>query len=141
VGEGAAFFEVDLSGAEEDAGDGAVTCRLVGGDVAARIQCRYVLDASGQNGVLGRQLGLRVFDDGFRFMSVWGYFDDSKYIAADGTIYSAQSVRDKPPTTYVSALPQGDGWAWPCHIRRPQTTSMGRVLPIPWPHETQGPGA
>jgi len=133
-----AVLEADFSRAEGDPGEVAVTYRPVGGDVASRIQCRYVLDASGQTGVLGRQLGLRVFDEGFRFMSVWGYFDDSKYIAADGTICSAQSVRDKPPTTYVSALPQGDGWAWLWHIMLRETTSIGLVIPIAWAHETRG---
>jgi flavin-dependent dehydrogenase len=135
-----AVLDADFSRAEGDRSEVAVTYRPVGGDVASRIQCRHVLDASGQNGVLGRQLGLRVFDDGFRFMSVWGYFDDSKYLAADGMICSAESVRDKPPTTYVSALPQGDGWAWLWHIMLRQTTSIGLVIPIAWAHETRGQG-
>jgi flavin-dependent dehydrogenase len=132
IGEEIAVLEADFSRAEEDPSEVRVTYRPVGDDTASRIRCRYVLDASGQTGVIGRQLGLRTFDDGFRFMSVWGYFDDSKYIAADGMIYSAQSAREKPPTTYVSALPQSDGWAWLWHIMLRKTTSIGLVVPIAW---------
>ena len=136
VGEEIAVLEADFSRAGEG-DDVTVTYRPVASDEAAQIRCRYVLDASGQTGVIGRQLGLRVFDEGFRFMSVWGYFDDSKYIAADGKIYSEGSVRDVPPTTYVSALPQGDGWAWLWHIMLRKTTSIGLVIPIAWAQETR----
>jgi flavin-dependent dehydrogenase len=73
-------------------------------------------------------------------MSVWGYFDDSKYLAADGMIYSAQSLREKPPTTYVSALPQGDGWAWLWHIMLRKTTSIGLVIPIAWAQQSKASG-
>ncbi len=137
IGEEIAVLEADFSRADEG-DDVTVTYRPVGGDKASRIRCRYVLDASGQTGVLGRQLGLRTFDEGFRFMSVWGYYDDSKYIAADGKIYPARSVRDVPPTTYVSALPQGDGWAWLWHIMLRKTTSIGLVIPIAWAQATRG---
>ena len=138
VGEEIAVLDTDFSRAEHDESEVSVTYRPVGDSLAAKIRCSYVLDASGQTGVIGRQLGLRVFDEGFRFMSVWGYFDDSKYIAADGLIYSAQSVREKPPTTYVSALPQGDGWAWLWHIMLRKTTSIGLVVPIAWAQSTKG---
>jgi flavin-dependent dehydrogenase len=138
VGEQVAVLDADFSRAENEETEVSVSYRPVGDNSASQIRCRYVVDASGQTGVIGRQLGLRVFDEGFRFMSVWGYFDDSKYLAADGMIYSAQSVREKPPTTYVSALPQGDGWAWLWHIMLRETTSIGLVIPIAWARETRG---
>jgi flavin-dependent dehydrogenase len=113
-----------------------VNYRAVGESAAEarpeRITCRYVVDASGQNAVIGRQLGLRIIDEAFRFMSVWGYFTDSSYLAADGQIYPASQVRTVPPTTYVSALPQGDGWAWLWHIMLRDLTSIGLVLPLAW---------
>ena len=137
VGEEIAVLAADFSNAEQDESEVSVSYRLVGADSASRIRCRYVVDASGQNGVIGRQLGLREFDEGFRFMSVWGYFDNSDYLAADGRIYPAKSVREVPPTTYVSALPQGDGWAWLWHIMLRETTSIGLVIPIAWVHETK----
>lgn len=138
IGEEIAVLDADFSRAEEEACEVSVSYRPVGADSASRIHCRYVVDASGQNGVIGRQLGLRVFDEAFRFMSVWGYFDGSKYLAADGVIYPAQSVREIPPTTYVSALPQGDGWAWLWHIMLRKTTSIGLVIPIAWAQESKG---
>ncbi len=138
IGEEIAVLQADLSRAEEDQREVSVTYRPVGDHTASRIRCRYVVDASGQTGVIGRQLGLRVFDEAFRFMSVWGYFDDSKYLAADGQIYPARSVREVPPTTYVSALPQGDGWAWLWHIMLRKTTSIGLVIPITWAQESKG---
>jgi flavin-dependent dehydrogenase len=137
VGEEITVLEADLSRAEEDESEVSVSYRPVGEGSASRIRCRYVVDASGQTGVVGRQLGLRVFDEGFRFMSVWGYFDNSSYLAADGLIYSARSVREVPPTTYVSALPQGDGWAWLWHIILRQTTSIGLVIPKAWVRESK----
>jgi len=138
VGEEIAVLEADLSRAEEDESEVSVSYRPVGESSDSRIRCRYVVDASGPTGVIGRQLGLRVFDEGFRFMSVWGYFDNSSYLAADGLIYPARSVRQVPPTTYVSALPQGDGWAWLWHIMLRQTTSIGLVIPKAWVRETKG---
>jgi flavin-dependent dehydrogenase len=138
VGEEITVLEADLSRAEEDESEVSVSYRPVGESGDSRIRCRYVVDASGQTGVIGRQLGLRVFDEGFRFMSVWGYFDNSSYLAADGQIYPARSVRQVPPTTYVSALPQGDGWAWLWHIMLRQTTSIGLVIPKAWVRESKG---
>jgi flavin-dependent dehydrogenase len=137
VGEEISVLEADLSRAEEDESVVSVSYRPVGEDNVSSIRCRYVVDASGQSGVIGRQLGLRVFDEAFRFMSVWGYFENSSYLAADGLIYPAQSVLQVPPTTYVSALPQGDGWAWLWHIILRETTSIGLVIPIAWVHETK----
>jgi len=138
VGEEIAVLEADLARAEDAESEVSVSYRPVGEHGAARIRCRYVVDASGQTGVIGRQLGLRVFDEAFRFMSVWGYFKNSSYLAADGLIYPARSVLQVPPTTYVSALPQGDGWAWLWHIMLRETTSVGLVIPIAWARETRG---
>lgn len=138
VGEEIAALQADFSRAED--GEVTVLYRPVGESGESPIRCRYVVDASGQTGVVSRQLGLRMFDEGFRFMSVWGYFDNSSYLAADGLVYPAQRVRDVAPTTYVSALPQGDGWAWLWHIILRETTSVGLVIPIAWAHETKTAG-
>lgn len=134
------FEEVAVIGADfEGEAKVIVRYREVGADdyeeqnkSTGQISCRYVVDASGQNGVLGRQLGLRVIDEAFRFMSVWGYFTNASYLAADGTIHPASHVSTVPPTTYVTALPQGDGWAWLWHIILRESTSIGLVLPQTW---------
>jgi flavin-dependent dehydrogenase len=140
IGEEIGVLDADFSRAEDVESEVSVSYRPVGESSASRIRCRCVVDASGQTGVLGRQLGLRLFDEAFRFMSVWGYFANSSYLAADGLIYPAQSVRQVPPTTYVSALPQGDGWAWLWHIMLRESTSIGLVIPKAWASETKASG-
>ena len=96
---------------------------------AGKLQCRVVVDASGQACLIGRQLGLRRMDDAFRFMSVWGYFENSKYFAADGSVHAHGSAREQPPTTYVASVPDAGDWGWIWHITMRRTTSVGFVLP------------
>ncbi len=132
-GEGAKVFEQVAVGAVElGAGRGArVSCRPVGETGALHdIDCRVVVDASGQTALLGRQLGVRAIDDAFRFMSVWGYFTGSKYFAADGNTYPAESVYKVPPTTFVSSLPDAGDWGWCWHIMLRDCVSIGFVLPM-----------
>jgi len=90
------------------------------------ISCRYVIDGSGQKALISKQLGIREIDPEFRFMSVWGYFKDSKYFALDGKAYPASKIREIPPTTLVTST-QGWGWSW--HIAMRETTSVGLILP------------
>ena len=112
-------------------GEGAkVNYRLVDNGQTGAIRCRYVVDASGQNAVVGRQLGLRVMDAAFRFMSIWGYFHNSDYLAADGQIYPAASVTEIPPTTYVTNLPDLGDWGWSWHIMLRDATSVGLIVPV-----------
>ncbi len=96
------------------------------------ISCHFVVDASGQGAVIAKQLGIRVIDEGFRFMSIWGYFKDSKYVAGDGRVYPFERLREIPPTTFVSSVAvngeSAGGWAW--HIPLRESTSVGLVLPI-----------
>lgn len=103
-----------------------VEYRANGDKTTDQITCRFVLDASGQHAVLAKQLGIRVIDEGFRFMSIWGYFDDSKYIAADGRAHDFKELRAVPPTTFVSNI---DGWGWLWHIPQREHTSVGLILP------------
>lgn len=95
-----------------------------------RISCRFVVDASGQNAVIARQLGIRVVDESFRFMSLWGYFKNSKYIGFDGQAYSHEKALDCPPMTFQSAIPNCGDWGWSWHIPLRETTSVGLILPI-----------
>ena len=53
---------------------------------------------------LGRQLGVRQFDDAFRFMSVWGYFTGAKYLDINGVAHAHSEVQETPPVTYVTSL-------------------------------------
>ena len=95
----------------------------------ATITCQYVIDASGQSAVLGNQLKVREFDDSFRFMSIWGYFTNAKYLSIDGKAYPHERIREVPPVTYVTSLDgEGDnGWCW--YIAMKDKTSVGLVFP------------
>ena len=105
--EGAQVFErVSVLSCEFDQTglDQCVVYRHATSKVVNQIRCRFVVDASGQNAVVAKQLGLRVVDDSFRFMSIWGYFKDSKYIGLDGKAYPFEALRRIPPTTFISSI-------------------------------------
>lgn len=119
-------FDKDSNGLDQP----RLTHRNTNTKETGEITCKYVVDASGQSTIVGRQLGLRSIDEDFRFMSVWGYFENSKYFSWDGKAYTHDQVKDVPPTTYVSSLGEaGDlGWSW--HIALRDSTSVGLVLPL-----------
>jgi len=121
------FEEVAVISANLDGGEKiAVTYRPNGEKAAGEIACRFIIDASGQHAVIAKQLGLRAIDQDFRFMSIWGYFNGSKYFAADGKAHNFDELRAVPPTTFVSNI---DGWGWLWHIPQRESTSVGLVLP------------
>jgi flavin-dependent dehydrogenase len=128
IHEEVAVLDVDL-GAAETSGP-SLTCRVLGESSAVTVSCRYVIDASGQSSLLSRKLGLRVTDSDFRFMSMWGYFSDSKYVALDGAAHPFSQIRDVPPTTFVTSVQQFGEWGWLWHIPLRQDTSVGFVLPV-----------
>jgi len=90
------------------------------------LQCRFVIDATGQKTLLSRQMDFWKLDEDFRFCSVWGYLKNAKYIAADGVAYSSDNVRDIPPTTFVTSIGE---WGWSWHIPQRESTSVGFVVP------------
>lgn len=94
------------------------------------IRSRYVVDGTGQNALLGRQLGIRSIDQAFRSMSIWGYFTGSKFVDFYGNVHSMDKVREHPPVTYVSSMDEtGEhGWSW--HIPLRDSTSVGLVIPL-----------
>jgi flavin-dependent dehydrogenase len=89
-----------------------------------------VIDASGQAAVLGRQLGIRHLDDAFRFLSIWGYWENSRFLDIDGVAHDGVELGDVKPVTFLSSLDEaGDsGWSW--HIKLRNETSVGLVLPL-----------
>lgn len=130
--QGAQVFEdvsatkVDLNGGERV----TVSYRAAGDEATDKIACRFVIDASGQAAVIAKQLGMRVMDEGFRFMSVWGYFTGSKYVAAGGRAHTFDHVREIPPTTFISSVGELGEWGWSWHIPLRESTSVGLVVPI-----------
>ena len=123
------FEEVGVTQVNFADPDQPVVHYRAGSNLSGTISCRYVVDASGQSAVIGRQLGLRVVDEGFRFMSVWGYFKDSKYISYGGKVHPFEAMKEIPPTTFVTSLDHiGDNsWCW--HIPQREATSVGLILP------------
>jgi flavin-dependent dehydrogenase len=126
------FEEVAAGECDFSAPRGArIACRPVGESGRSQtLDCRIVVDASGQSAVVGRQLGVRSIDDAFRFMSVWGYFRNSKYYAADGLVHPAAEVHAVPPTTFVTSLPDAGKWGWSWHIMLRDCVSIGFVVPM-----------
>jgi flavin-dependent dehydrogenase len=125
------FEDVSVTRVDLNGGERVTVAYRVGDDEATgHITCRFVVDGSGQGAVIAKQLGMRVIDDGFRFMSVWGYFTGSKYVAAGGRAYAFEHVRDVPPTTFISSVGDLGEWGWSWHIPLRQSTSVGLVVPI-----------
>ncbi len=104
------------------------------------IACRYVIDASGQTAVVGRQLGIRHIDDVFRFLSIWGYWEGSRYLDLDGVGHDEGELGEVSPATFLSSLDEaGDsGWSW--HIRLREESSVGLVLPLDLVKSAREPG-
>ncbi|MBL1209293.1 NAD(P)/FAD-dependent oxidoreductase [Geminocystis sp. GBBB08] len=127
VFEQVAVLNVDLRGETEQQ---IVTYRNLNDKSIGNISCRFIVDASGQNAVIGKQLGLRVVDQGFRYMSLWGYFNNAKYVAEDGQVYPHQHLFQLRPNTFMTSIPEtGDaGWSW--HIPLRENTSVGLILPL-----------
>lgn len=115
---------------DPNAGQQQVSYRELHSRRAGTITCRFVVDASGQNAVIARQLGLRVIDEGFRFASIWGYFTDSKYFSSDGRAYPFTALVETPTTTFVTWIPDSGDWGWVWHIPLRTETSVGLILPI-----------
>ena len=140
-----AFENVTVTGAEFSVDDASgleyarVSVKDSDGEVSS-IECRYVIDASGQTAVLGRQLGVRHIDDVFRFLSIWGYWKGSRYLDLDAVAHGEDEVGIVPPATFLSSLDNtGDsGWAW--HIRLRDETSVGLVLPLDLVKSAREPG-
>lgn len=112
---------------DEDQAIQRVRYQNKGEDDEGHVNCRFVVDASGQAAVLSRQFGMRQIDEDFRFIALWGYFENSKYVAADGKVYPFSEVQKVPPTTFVGSL---GNWGWSWHIPMRQSTSVGLIIPL-----------
>ena len=101
---------VPVSAVSFDAGraDGVVL-----GD-GSRVTADMVVDASGQTSLIARQLGLKVWDDEFRNLAVYGYFRDVPHLLPpdDGNIF-IESYRH--------------GWLWKIPLSQ-GLSSIGAVV-------------
>ncbi|MGR8930303.1 MAG: NAD(P)/FAD-dependent oxidoreductase [Gammaproteobacteria bacterium] len=121
------FQQVSVRGADLDVDDPKVSYQdRRGGDaVAGNLRCRFVIDASGASGVLAGQFrSKRLVASKMRFLSLWGHFNNSRYVAADGRSYPAEDVSTIRPITFVTSFE--DGWIW--HIAMRKVASVGLVI-------------
>ena len=95
--------------------ESAVAVRCLNPDGQEQVlQARFVVDASGQNGLLGRQLNLRRWDESFRNLAVYAYYDDAQRLPppADGNIFIESYAH---------------GWLWTIPLHTGQA-SVGAVV-------------
>ena len=78
------------------------------------IRTRFVVDASGQNGLLGRQLGLRRWDESFRNLAVYAYYDGAERLPP-------------PADTNIFIESYTHGWLWSIPLHTGQA-SVGAVV-------------
>ncbi len=99
--------------------------RRGGSSAEGSVVARYVVDASGISGVIAGQANARrrVSADG-KYLGMWGYFKNARFLGADREVYEANQVYQARPVTFV--LSYKDGWAW--HIILRDTTSIGLVI-------------
>ena len=78
------------------------------------INARFLVDASGQNGLLGRQLGLRRWDESFRNLAVYAYYEGAERLPP-------------PADTNIFIESYAHGWLWtiPLHTG---LASVGAVV-------------
>ena len=101
-------------------------------DGEVELPARYVVDASGQGGLLSRQLGLRQWDDFFRNLAVYGYYRGGERLPApdDGNI-----LIESQPGGWLWHIPLRDGWASVGAVvdRRHRTAGHPRAWPAAVP--------
>ena len=94
-------------------------------NVAGTIQCRFVVDASGHSSLLAHQLGTRQsISSETNFLSLWGYFKDSRYAGVDRQSHHRSEIKNMAPVTFV--MSHEDGWLW--HIILREKTSVGLIV-------------
>ena len=98
--------------------DGASTLRVASEDGEQEIEARFVVDASGQSGLLARARGLREWDEFFQNLAVYGYFSDVTRL-------------EDPEQTNILVEATQAGWVWIIPLDRPphaNVASVGVVL-------------
>jgi flavin-dependent dehydrogenase len=106
---------------------GGATVAVTGEHEREQITCRYLIDATGQASLMARQLACRRTNPEYRFVALWGYFRDSRYVDPNGIARPFADLATHAPVTFVTRL--GD-WGWSWHIPMKQNTSVGLVIPI-----------
>jgi halogenation protein CepH len=96
-------------------GEGPFTVHAKSDDGAViRVDAAHVVDASGQNAILGRRERLREFNDFFKNVALWSYFENAARMP-------------EPHRDNILSAAHGEGWCWyiPLHDG---TVSVGTVV-------------
>ncbi|MFW5443915.1 MAG: NAD(P)/FAD-dependent oxidoreductase [Methylococcaceae bacterium] len=89
------------------------------------LRCQYVIDASGHSSFLANKMGTRqAISSELKFLSIWGYFNNSNYVSADRKSHTQDELKQSPPVTFVMSYQ--DGWIW--HIALRHKTSVGLIV-------------
>jgi flavin-dependent dehydrogenase len=89
------------------------------------IQCKFVVDASGHSSFMAHQLETRQnIDPAMNFLSLWGYFKNSRYLGVDRQSHISTELKAIAPVTFV--MSHADGWLW--HIVLREKTSVGLIV-------------
>ncbi len=101
------------SSSQEELSRHAIYCLDDSGNEQTAI-ARFVVDASGQNGLLGRQLALRQWDESFRNLAVYAYYQGAERLPppADTNIFIESYIH---------------GWLWTIPLHTGQA-SVGAVV-------------
>ena len=95
------------------------------GNQESTTRCQYVIDASGHGSFLANQFKARqTIDSRSNFLSLWGYFENSRFVGVDRKSYPAAALATVKPVTFVMSLE--DGWVWHIVLRR--KTSVGLIV-------------
>ncbi|MCK4842140.1 MAG: tryptophan 7-halogenase [Methylococcales bacterium] len=90
------------------------------------IRCQYVIDASGHSSFLANQFKTRqTISSQLNFLSLWGYFKNSRYVGVDRQSHSESELENIKPVTFVMSFEAG--WIW--HIILRGKTSVGLIVP------------
>ena len=90
------------------------------------IRCHYIIDASGHSSFLANQFKVRqTISSQLNFLSLWGYFENSRFVGVDRKSYAVEDLATIKPVTFVMSFEQG--WVW--HIVLRGKTSVGLVVP------------
>ncbi len=104
------------------------------------VEANFVIDATGQTGLISRQLGLRWVDDAFRFLALWGYYEGSDFMGIEGEVHPGSELGAHRPVTVIASLDEAgdEGWAW--HIILRDRASVGLVIPTDVAKKTRRTG-
>ncbi|HAE49750.1 MAG: alkylhalidase [Tistrella sp.] len=106
-----------VASVDYDHGDGVlVRARRVADDAEVVLPGSYVVDATGQNGLIARELGLRRYDEFYRSLAVWNYYPSIRKFTGDldGTTFSITFEK---------------GWVWMIPLKD-GTYSVGAVVDV-----------